>query len=133
MKIAFLLLITAVLAGCTTPPKTKADLRTMPIGPAEHLRGEYAAIAKYWDEHAVKQSVDGANVTSLDIQPGIAQINAQGIVPYVLIELKDDGVGGTDVQAYAWDGGRAWAERWLKTIRETQKPQTTPTNSHDAL
>lgn len=123
MKLIFALLAALLLSSCTTPPKTKAELRSFPIGEPQIIAGEFHALAKKWDEQARKLSVDFIPSTSLvfDEARRTAEITVQGQTgPYALIELTAVDAHTTKIAAFGWDkGANKTVVEWLVLIKSS--------------
>ena len=129
MKFILAFIIIFSLSGCFSIDRTKADVRAFSLGEAEILEGEYHALARKWDEHATRLSVDFAPATTLnyDGPAKTAVISVQGSVAlYGFIELTAIDSARTRMTAYGWDRGiNRTLAHWMKIIREPT-PQKSP-------
>ena len=110
------LLFASLLAGCSMPIATKSAVRAPErlVGPASAVCGNYLKLARYWDDHAQKVSIDLKGASQLNVVPEEkrAEITIGTGPYYALIDLKDLGNDRTGVTGYAASGIVPKVQEW---------------------
>lgn len=108
-----------VLQGCTVPTIKKADVRTAHVGQSFIKNQNYVTLARYWDDHATKQTIDGKGASFMSIIPeeGRAEITIGNGPYYGLIDLRRVTDHSTRVTSYAWGGMANTMQQWVELIR----------------
>ncbi len=129
MKPALLICLLGLLAfvGCSTPPvKTKTEIRGFPKGKKELLVGNWQELARYWDEHAQKLSVDFVPASRLAVfqDTATAEIVVEGQFGiYGLIELHGTDERHTVMSCFVTGGIDRKIEEWASLLRAAQKKE----------
>jgi len=120
MKTLFLVLSAfLVLQGCTVPTMKKADVRTAHVGQSVVKNQNYVTLARYWDDHATKMTIDfkGASYMSIIPEEGRAEITIGNGPYYGLIDLRKITDHSTRVTSYGWGGMSSAIQEWVELIR----------------
>ena len=119
----FLLLICIFsLTGCgTTPVRSKAEMRARVYAVPTTVQGNYLRLARHWDEHASKLSIDlvGASFLTVIEDERRAEITIGQGPYYGMIELKEIEPGLTLVSCFAWGGLTSQIDEWRRFILES--------------
>ena len=103
LRIMLAVLIALFLSSCTTPVSTKPEAQSHLISTTTK-RLNYLDLARYWDLHAEKQTIDfkGASYLTIWEKEGVAEITIGNGPYYGLIELVKVDQSSTIVKTYAW-------------------------------
>lgn len=113
------------IVGCTVP-KTREELKHDEASvEGIELEGNYQQILKCWSDNAQRLSLNGSNVTAIEIFEELGE--AKIIVPsgfntyFVLIELKKTSSNTTLVNAYGTGYlGRLTVPKWIAVLKSCQ-------------
>lgn len=127
MKKIILLVACFLLGACVAPPTpTKSEITSQtPLFPPTTKRGNYLRLARYWDDHAEKQSINfvGASFLTIREQEGKAEITIGSGPYYGLIELIRIDTGNTLIRCYGGKGLDKRIGEWKALIENApEKP-----------
>jgi hypothetical protein len=118
--VAFVLALT--LAGCTIPVMTKVEIKDKPVSEFQK-KSNYLSLARYWDDHAEKQTIDfkGASFLTVWDREGKAEITIGNGPYYGMIELIKLDEQTTLVRCYSWDFMAKRIEEWKQLIQNASE------------
>lgn len=118
IRLLLVIIMSALLLGCVTRALfTKDRVRDRFVSQSQK-NANYLELAKYWDDHASKQTIDGRNESWLAIweKEGKAEITIGHGPYYGMIELIGLDEHTTLVKCYAWGAMTKRINQWRELI-----------------
>jgi hypothetical protein len=125
MRTVMIFILFSLIVGCSFA-KTREELKHDEASvEGIELEGNYQQILKCWSDNAQRLSLNGSNVTAIEIFEELGE--AKIIVPsgfntyFVLIELKKTSSNTTLVNAYGTGYlGRLTVPKWIAVLKSCQ-------------